>query len=81
MVLVRPYDVEYDKTQQCDDGTSPLKRKSGLDHALYPKCLMLKHHMTFKHIHLHNYNMSLVDVVWSNIWVMTELDLITTYLT
>ncbi len=28
VVLVRPYDVEYDRTQQCDDGTSPPKRKS-----------------------------------------------------
>ena len=63
VVLVRPHDVEYDRTQQYDDGTSPPKRKSRLDHALYMKCLMLKYHMTFKHIHLHTYNMPLVDVV------------------
>ena len=63
VVLVRPYDVEYDRTQQCDDDTSPPKQNSRLDHALYQKCLMLRYHMTFKHIHLQTYNMPLVDVV------------------
>ena len=59
VALVKPCDVEYDRTQQCDHGTSPPKRKSRrLDHALYPK-----YHMTFRHIHLTSYNMPLVDIV------------------
>lgn len=55
VVLMRPYDVKHDKTQQCDHATSPPKRKSRLHHALYPKCLGLKYHMTFKHIHFTTY--------------------------
>ena len=79
--LMRPYDIKHDKTQQCDHATSPPKRKSQLHYALYPKCLGLKYHMTFKHIHFPTYKMPLVNVVCFNRWVMTELDLISAYLT
>ena len=39
VVLVRPYDVEYERTQQCDDDTTPPKGKSRLDHALHRSAL------------------------------------------
>ena len=83
VVLMRLYNVKHDinSTMWSCHTPTKLKRKSRLRHALYPKCLRLTYHMTFKHIHFTTYKMPSVDVVWFNRSVMTELDLIRAYLT